>query len=241
MNTEKLIIGLNIISTGKYDVFINPLIDSLEKYFFTNNKVVLHLFWDKDYEIKTSERFSVIYIPTEHKPFPYPTLYRYKYFTNVADKIKCDYLFYLDVDMLLVDNVDIEILPDIDSGLVSVGHCGFWNGGGSWGQNINSKSFTPIEHRRRYYAGGFQGGKTEKYLAACLAMATDISDDESRNVLAEWHDETHWNKYLSTRESKMLTPSYCMVEEIELRKKWGITDFTPKIIALKKNHIEIRS
>jgi hypothetical protein len=72
-------------------------------------------------------------------------------------------------------------------------------------------------------------------------MALHIDEDERNGVMAEWHDEGHWNKYLS--ESiyyKELSPAYCMVEQQELRGKWGIDKFEPKIVALEKNHKTIR-
>lgn len=236
-------IGLLLIATGKYDVFLQPLIDSLASHFFVNNSINLYLFHDKsNYNLNLSCRFSVTSIPTPHKQFPYPTLYRYKYFSGAAQKIQCDYLFYIDVDMKLVYDVGEEIMPsENDGGLVAVGHPGFWKSGGSWCNLITSTAYTPENNRIKYCAGGFQGGETKSYLSACAEMAANIQSDEDKGIIVEWHDEMHWNKYLSTRKYKLLTPEYCMIEEIEPREKFGISNFAPKIIALKKNHDLLRS
>lgn len=143
-----------------------------------------------------------------------------------------------------MDAVGEEILPDVAKGeeLVAVPHCGFYAvGGGSWGNNPESTSYTVPEKRIGYYMGGFQGGTRDGYLKASEIMAKNIETDSRNNVLAEWHDETHWNKYLSELPAfKKLNPSYCMVEQMELRIKWQVDSFQPKLLALAKNHEELR-
>lgn len=234
-------IGICIVCTGKYGIFLQPLIDGIEKYFFVRDSVQVYLFSDQQHNLVHSERISIVNIPTEHKLWPYPTLKRYEFFSKAKDIITSDYLFYSDVDMAFVDYVDRETLPAPGhDGLVATLHPGFYNGGGSWEENVNSKSFTPPELRKKYYAGGFQGGSTKEYLFACKEMSENISDDEKRGVTPIWHDESAWNMYLSSRSPKTLTPEYCMVEETHLREAWQISHFVPKIIALKKDHNALR-
>lgn len=239
----KKTIGLFLVCTGKYDIFLQPLIDSLSPHFFCGDNVIIYIFCDKaKLTLNLPARFSIVFTPTAHRPFPYPTLYRYRYFTSVAARVQsdnCSFIFYCDVDMLFVGDVGDEILPG-DVGLVATGHPGFWNGGGAWGNNQGSTSYTEENYRERYYAGGFQGGATEAYLAACAEMAGNIETDERNGTMAEWHDETHWNKYLSRRHPKTLTPEYCMVEGSADRLKYGIDNFIPRIVALEKNHDKLR-
>ena len=67
-------------------------------------------------------------------------------------------------------------------------------------------------------------------------MSDRIDSDLKKNIIAVWHDETHWNKYLSeTLPSKILTPSYCYPETGYEHLKMA-----KKIIALNKNHKEFR-
>ena len=236
-------VGILLISTGNYGIFLQPLIASIDKYFFINDNIEIYLFSDKKHDIKKSDRINIKRIGIEHKPFPYPTLHRYKYFTQAAYIINSDFLFYLDVDMLIVGSIGGGILPNglNTCGLVATLHPGFYKGGGSWCENPQSLAFMPKELHNKYYAGGFQGGKTGEYLAACKIMAENIEIDEKNGIIANWHDESHWNAYLSNREAKELTPEYCMVEERHLRVAWGIDSLSPKIIALKKNHDVMRN
>ena len=239
---DKLTIGLLIVCTGKYGRFLQNLIDTLSTHFFVDDEVVIYLFWDQQtYHLLLPARFSIVCIPTEHKPFPFPTLYRYKFFVNASEKIHCQYLFYSDVDMILVGDVGREILPgENDGGLVATGHPGFWKGGGSWCTNPNSTAFTEERFWIRYVCGGFQGGERNAYLTACGEMASNIATDEGRGIIVEWNDEMHWNKYVCTRKYKLLTPEYCMIPEQDIREKYKIAHFVPRIIALTKDHDELR-
>ena len=221
-------VGLLLIATGKYDIFLQPLLESVDKYFFPNDEVQIYLFTDKNY---TSKQITIF--PIQHRPFPYPTLYRYRFFTTYAGAIKSDYLFYMDVDMLFVDYVGKEILGD----LVAVRHPGYFRGGwGDYGTPKNSLAYVNPKERRGYYAGGFQGGRRDNYLSAALGMATNIDIDKSAGIVAQWHDEAHWNKYLTTHPFKELTPSYCFPEAVWAKD----IPFRPVIKALDKNHKELR-
>ena len=136
--------------------------------------------------------------------------------------------------MKVVDYVGEEILPNAEEKLTATRHPGFVNGG--WGSNNvdkRSTAFIPEELRKTYFAGGFQGGETTAYLQACKTLSDNISKDEDIGIIAEWHDESHWNSYLSTRTPKIISNEYCMCEK-------NISG-NPKIIALDKNHAELRS
>lgn len=245
-------VGLIIISTGKYDQFIQPLVNSMGKYFFDGEPFDIYLLSDKDYLINYPERASHQRFEVPHLPFPFPTLNRYKWITQYSDKLTAKNLFYMDVDMLFVGHVGEEILPT-GKQLVATRHSGFYMNNG-WGDNYThslSRAYLHPRLRHRYYAGGFQGGEASTFLKACVMMSEGIELDldtaknmgytRNNGILAQWHDETFWNHYLKYSSTfKSLTPEYCMVEQQELREKWGIANLTPKIIALNKDHAKLR-
>lgn len=230
-------IGLLLVCTGRYDVFLPELLEQVDRLFFPNEKVEVFLFTDKIKQYISSKRVSVNYIYTEHKPFPYPTLYRYKYMNNMTNVIrdKCNFVFYMDVDMRIVKEVGIEILPlPEEIGLVATKHCGFQSGGwGSTKVDQLSKAFLPKEKWGTYYAGGFQGGEVNAYMDMVNTLDKNIAEDESNGIIAEWHDESHFNHYMHDKSPKELDFKYCMGESYK-------TD-EAVIIALDKNHAEIRS
>ena len=143
-----------------------------------------------------------------------------------------DYVYYIDADMRFVAPVGDEILGE----LVGVQHPGFYRGGGSWEISQLSEAFVPTMLRKEYICGGFQGGS--RYVKAFNILRLLIDEDEKTGNRAKWNDESHWNNYYAYLHLAftILSPSYCMVEEPEKRKAWGIDHLEPKIIALAKDH-----
>lgn len=235
------IAGLIVIATGNYDCFIEPLLKSVDRHFFKDKEVDVYLFDDKDYSGQRFDRLRLVETKIPHLSWPYPTLYRYKWISQNYKMFASDFLYYCDVDMRFVGDVAYEILPE-GSGLVATRHPGYYKGG--WGDNgtkIQSSAFVAPSQRGHYYAGGFQGGERLHYLAGCIVMAENITKDEAKGVIAHWHDESSWNKYLIGKQFKELSPAYCMVEQTDLRIKWGIDKITPKILALSKDHNKLRT
>lgn len=232
-----MIIAVCIICTRKYHVFTQPLIDSIKKYFLLDHNIEIHLFSDNlGYKYYGDERVKIIPDLIFSYKFPEVTLYR---FAIMASKeYNCDYMYYIDVDALIVSDIDESIFGDI----VAVRHPGFDKmTGGSWETNKASNAYTYEENRVTYFAGGFNGGSYERYYRLIKRMKRDIEDDEKNGVIPIWHDESIFNFYLSEMKSfKELDSGYCMPEPIHLRKAWRIDGIEPKIIMLDKDHKTIR-
>ena len=110
----------------------------------------------------------------------------------------------------------------------------------SYDRNPNSLAFVPPgEEGENYYAGGFNGGKTECFLKMAEVIADRVNQDLEKDVIALWHDESQMNRYLIDNPPTLsLTPTYCFAEEQMGNPNYP---YEPKIIALKKNHNELRS
>jgi hypothetical protein len=243
-------VSLLLIATNRYNQFVQPLLDGVEKYFVPGHKITVHLFTDEIdeiYDYVSSDRVTVEQHLIPSYKFPEATLFRYKIFTEHAHLIRGDYAFYMDVDMEIVDTVGDEILQ---GDIVAVRHPGFFmsDGWGSPNNNPESLSHIDVEHRKRYFAGGFQGGKTIWYLTMAKILADNIESDKNKGIIAEWHDETHFNffcNYMMGRDCpdwrlNELTPSYCAVP-IDKRKDYKLEHLPAKIVALDKDHTKIRS
>jgi len=244
-------IAVLLIATRKYKTFLPAILAGIERNFLTNHDVHVHLFVDTP-SASSMEESAVLnkhwhVIPSYG--FPEATLYRYKIFSDHAEALKdYDHIFYLDVDMAIDEPVGDELLL---GDFTAVRHPGFFisEGWGSSGNDPRSRSHIEPQHQKKYYAGGFQGGKASAYLLACQTLSELIELDAREGVMAVYHDETFWNYYLNfavlqystPMEINELTPSYCSVPSMEQRKNWGIDNLPAKIIALDKNHAEIRS
>jgi histo-blood group ABO system transferase len=221
--------ALLVIATGeKYRPYIEPLLESAEKY-FVKHEVVL---WTDVPKLSLTPHT----FPTCPRGFPGETLYRYHTFLSDAALLRSfDQLFYTDVDMRFVAPVGEEIFSD---GLTATLHPGYVGTRGTPETRVESAAFTP--NSTAYYCGGFQGGSTRAYIRAMQVMSSGITLDAAQGITAVWHDESHWNSYLSNfiLPTKVLDPSYCYPENAgpHYTDKWRAAglNVTPKILALEK-------
>ena len=222
-------IGLILIATNKYKVFVQPLIESARSFFLKNHEVTYFLFTDTDEFNEMGD--DVIVNKIEHLPWPFITLYRYKTFLKHKDILKTqDYLFYCDIDMRFVDYVGDEILGN----LVATIHPGFNGGRGTPETRTQSTAFISDNVPLVYYAGGFNGGSSYEFLKMSEHIDTNIDIDYKNGIIAIWHDESHLNKFLTENTpTNVLSPSYCYPES------WSLL-YDKKLLALDKNHEEIR-
>jgi histo-blood group ABO system transferase len=216
-------IGLLVMATYKYTHFIPPLIESARKHFCKNHTVTFFVFTDG--EIPQSADVVQIYQP--RLGWPFDTMMRFEvYAKHSALLASQDYLYACDADMLFVDTVGDEILGE----RVATLHPGFVGMRGSYERNPLSLAYTSPDEGKFYFCGGFLGGKAEEVLTIAKTVSERIQDDLNRGVIAEWHDEAHWNRYCIDHEPTLvLTPSYCYPEELSL-------DYHKRLLALCKNH-----
>ena len=213
-------IAIVIICTGSYGVFLNPLKESIKKHFMKGNFAEVFVFGDQ---------LGDFYM--EHKPFPYPTLMRYHQFNKQKDILKkFDYIFYCDVDMLFCGDVGEEILSE---GLTACIHPFSESRSFKNTFELNKESTAYTEEIETYCCGGFQGGTSEAFLKMSQEIADNIDKDLEKGIIARWHDETHYNKYLTkVKPSKILSRDYCTPEKEQ--------NDNSKLLALDKCHKEIR-
>ena len=193
---------------------------------------------------------DIILFPTEAVDWPYPTLLRYNLFLQQEEKLKeYDFIFYLDVDMQFINVVGDEILPK--EGIMATQHPMYALKKEYWSPyEPNEQSASYIKRPGRliddegkprfmplYFAGGFQGGKSDKYIQAMKECKKLIEKDTIISYIPIWNDESVWNKYLSENPPEVvLNPSYIypdsLINEIYI-PLWG-RDYPPKIKTLTK-------
>lgn len=224
-------IGLLIIATNKYTDFLKNLISSADDFFLTDSNVEYFVFTDTE-DIGVSSEREINIVKTNHKDWPWMTLGRYNIFNLHKEELsKMNYLYYCDADMIFVDSVGSEILSD----RVSTQHPGLYGRRGTPETNPNSTACVSIFENMQYFAGGFNGGSSEEYLKMCETCSENIKKDESNKITAIWHDESHLNRYfIDNPPTKILDPGYCYGESLR-------PPFKPRLIALDKDHKEIRS
>jgi len=220
-NSKK--VGLVIIATNDYIQYLEPLIKSADEHFLPNHEVTYFVFSNKEININSNRNIVTTYV--EHKDWPWMTLGRYKIFYENSNILyDMDYIYYCDVDMRFVAHVGDEILSD----RVATLHPGYVGLRGTPESNKKSLAYIDSTEEMQYFAGGFNGGTSFEYLKMSKKLSENIDVDFENNIVAEWHDESHMNRYfVDNKPTKILSPSYCYAENLDI-------PFEKKILALDK-------
>lgn len=185
-------IGILLISTWKYNKFIDDTIAGIRKYFFPNSTVKIFLHTDSILSHDVNKTIPII-----HQPWPLMTLFRYDLFNKNIDQYDTDYLFYLDIDTDIIDLINEDILSD----LVVVKHGCFRNTKGTPETNMQSLAYISPEENLIYVCGGFVGGEYNYFKRLCTQLSQYIQKDYQNNIIAIWHDESHLNRYIQSNKN----------------------------------------
>lgn len=244
-------VGVMLVCINQnYWQYAEPVIRGLREYFLPGHETEIMMWSDMpNYPEAKDVTYGTTIFPTESVEWPYPTLMRYHFFLGQEEYLKkFDYLFYIDLDMRVVNIVGDEILGD---GLTAAQHPMYALDKKfipPYEPNPQSASFIPRPGRvinengksrfeALYYAGGLQGGKSTQFIEAMKATKKLIDKDLNKGYVPIWNDETAWNKYLfDNPPSVVLSPSYVypdsMIQDYYL-KVWG-RDYIPRIITITK-------
>lgn len=237
---------ISICLNEPYWPFLKNMIDSAKKFFLKGHQVDF-ITWS---DMPGANDTGANVIPTEPCEWPIPTLKRYHLFLKEEELLKqYDYVFYCDADMLFVSRVGNEILGD---GLTVAQHPMYALRREyipPYEPNSQSASYIPRPGRivdkdgkkafeTLYFAGGFQGGRTDVFISAMKSMKKLVDDDFTQNnYIPIWNDETVWNKYLfDNPPSIVLSPSYIYPDSLiktYYHKVWG-RSYVPKLVTLTK-------
>lgn len=226
-------VSILIVATGSYIKYLDKLLESCFKYLLLDCEVTYHVFTDAR---RRSKGTTVKYHDIIHKPFPYPTLYRYHFIKAFQHYLNTeDYYIYLDVDTLITAPITSEILSPI----TATQHCGFVGERGSYDNNIHSTSYVGPEEGDIYYGGAFWCFNFREFWKFIYTATYMIDVDADNKIIPMWHDESVLNRYLiDNPPTRVLNPSYHYPEDIDYyKKKWkklGL-DFECKILLLDKN------
>lgn len=241
---NQLHIGLCIMATGKYLPYAERLIDSARRFFFIDDKVTYFVFTDG---ALTNPADDIISIYQARLGWPYDTLKRCEIYNKSSQLLeKCDYLYACDADMLFVAPVGREMIGERVAtqhpGYISIRHQSnskirITSKGGAWEDKRHSTACVLPHERKWYYAGGFFGGSSKEFLKLCSTITARIQMDwDLHKYIACWHDESHINRYfIDYQPTLVLNSSYCYPEN------WNLSGLPKKLLALDKNHQEMRS
>lgn len=206
-------IGLLIVCTGKYVMFLDSLYKSCEQFFMPGHEKTYYVFTDGDVPVANNIRK----VDQPVLGWPYDTMMRFEMFLKVKDELlKEDYVFFFNANMLCVDYVGEEILPGKEHNyLIAVQHPGFAGkpvNEFSYERNPASNFYIPFGAGKYYYQGNFNGGRSVEFLDMSEKLLSLIKDDLSKGIIPVWHDESALNWYLSDKTPLMTSIQYSAPE-----------------------------
>ncbi len=215
-------IGILYICTGKYKIFWKDFYLSCEKYFISEAEKEYFVFTDSESIDFEKENPKIHRIFQENLGWPGNTLRRYGMFLNFKKQlVNFDYLFFFNADLQFLQKITTEeFLPVGQEKLVACLHSGYFNKKISkfpYEKNNSSLAFVDKKNEGKYFQGAINGGNCQNFIEAIEIMNENIKLDQKNNIVAVWHDESHWNRYLSERDDvKILSPSYLYPEASKL-------------------------
>lgn len=239
-------IGILLLATGPYNVFVSSCIEQIKRNFLTSHKREFFIFSDEPNIPNTTL--------IKRTGYPGDSLYKYQYFLSIKDKmVDIDYLFYFDIDVSvknIITHIPLNkpllgvIHPELTDPLIKFDR--------DIESNINSKAFIEKEEKDvygekkniPYLTDSIIGGQTIPFLEMCEQMVKWIDEDERNEILPKYYSESYFNKYhyMHRKLFKILDNSYCYDEKWFSYLKDGrdrkldiIRNLVPTMVKLQKN------
>lgn len=183
-------VAILTIATGKYLQLFSAFNESINCKFLPQCEKDIFLLTDQ-----TTNHNNITYIP--HLPWPLCTLMRFYYFQQLESSLqKYDLIYYLDVDMFMHEIIDHEVIP-INNEIIAAKHYWYDTSKGLYETNINSTAYVNADNLSGQYCQGcFYGAKTVDFIKMINQLNANIITDLKKNIIAVWHDESHFNKYI---------------------------------------------
>ena len=220
-------LGILLVATGgeRYTKFVRPLVDSLRAFLPPCHVI---LFTDANESFGADYRFF-----QRNLGWPRATLMRYHAMVAQQSFLsRYGQLFYMDVDMLACSPVEGEEI--FSNGITAVTHPSYVT---SFERRPESAAY--VEGDSMYSQGCLVGGNAKAFLRMCEVIAQKVDIDDSHDIVALWHDESHLNHYLKHNPpAKVLSPAYCFPDPKYLvySERWLHSD--PATFVPKFRHIE---
>lgn len=211
-------IGILYICTGKYRVFWKDFYLSCEKNFITEAEKRYFVFTDSPEIEFEKDNENITKISQVNLGWPNNTLMRFEMFSKIQRELSdFDYIFFFNADLICLEKISAsDFLPLAGENLVATLHPGYFNKKRNEFPYENNKLSTAYIDKfsgQHYFAGGLNGGRSKFFIQAILDIKKSIDQDIKNNIIAKWHDESHWNKYLISRKDvKILNPGYLYPE-----------------------------
>lgn len=236
-------VALTVFAVGRYlDAYLKTFLTSAEQHFMLGLPVTYYVFTDqpeKVPELKLAPQRSLKVIWVEkHSRWQDISMLRMKTISEVIEseiRHHCHYVFCFDVDQEFKGRFGSEAL----GGSVALLHAHYYNlpkWRFTYDRNPKSKAF--MNTGDFYYHAAIFGGLWKNVKNLTDFCYSSIMEDKLNNVEAQWHDESHLNKYFWLyKPSRLLSPEYCWDQSIGDKRDIHVT----RLIWAQKHYDTLRT
>ena len=214
-------IAICTISTDAYWDKYPALRKSIDTHFLT--KYSVHNFVYTDAISSHDEVFHI-----SHLPSPLITLMKFNLLVQKQHILRnFDLLYFVDGDCIVVDDIDEEVFPTLETPIVVTKHPWQDYNSEQYDTNPQSTAYVSDSGNNHYLQACFFGG----YANSVLEMATEVNEmikqDLKTRYIAKWFDESYMNKFLLNKPVKLLSSGYAYPDP----EKWhSRPNVKPKIV-----------
>lgn len=206
-------IGVIYIATGVYAQFWDEFYPTCNSYFCADAEKTFELFTDSDL-LLSAQLYNVRSHRIEDRGFIVNVSAKSELICSIATElVQYDYVFYLNGNFKFLKPIyTSEIIPNGLHRYLTVlsfdAYESFLPSQLPYDRNPNSSAYIPYGEGRKYYQGGFYGGKPQAVLMFSEWSKNAIRRDLERKIVAKHHDESYLNRYLVSKSPRTINEKY---------------------------------
>ncbi len=217
-NEKNKNIAVLTFSMSSNDQTWNVFYETMEKHFLPKHSKKYFVLTDNN-NLKVGK--NVLKIVQYDKKDESLNLKKFHTFDRVKNILKSfDYIYFADESFLPTVDINEEILPTKEQGIVSMIHSCFYE----WSEeqfpfekNIKSASYVPIEERKFYITKSFFGGTKDAFFELVDVIKNWVDLDLKKTFIPKLKDESFLNKYLHLKIKEFKTPMIVMPDAIAFK------------------------
>ena len=230
-------VAIIFIGTGRYINFLPLYYENIHKYFLPKSEKTILAFTDGTGDFPD----DIKVYHQEHLEWPYITLKRFEIINKAKTFIKdFDWVVFIDADAIPVSEItEEEFFSDkpffgVHHPCHALGMPPHTEYPGAFETNPKSRAHvTPDDDTTMYWQGCLWGGKVPEVIDMVKELDSRTDEDHDKDVIAQWHDESHLNKfYIEHRDEVHTVSPSCAYPEVFA----SACTFEPKIVHLAKDN-----
>lgn len=215
-------IGVLCVATGRYVCFWDEFYKSAKEFLFKNHNVHFFVYSDAS-EINYEDNDDVTKLFAQSSKWPISVCDKFAILLSGKKFYKdFDYLFHFNINMKFIAPIGDEILPDKNNGYLCA--CEWINhklkgvvDNFPYERNSRSLAYISYGEGSHYFMSGAFGGRTKEYIEMCSEIEDNIRRDFQDGIIAIWHDESHFNKYMLNKNPLIMPSGYIIPENWKIK------------------------